>query len=62
MVVNNFDIVRIAATPLETNTPLAIDADAVLPLPIAFKRFQFVPGWNLQILQPHGSVQHAQLR
>jgi len=62
VIIYDFDVVRVAAAPAKTDTPLAIDSDAVLAFPIAFECFQPIARWNEQILQANSCVQHAQLR
>ena len=42
MVINDFNIVGIAALPSKANSPLFIDADTVLPLPFAFQLLKMV--------------------
>jgi hypothetical protein len=37
VIINGFNIVRIAAAPLETDSPLAIDPNAVLPFAVTFQ-------------------------
>src|SRR5260370_36132198 len=46
MIVDNLDIdrARRARWPLEADPPLVVDADAVLPRAVAFKRLQPVAG------------------
>ena len=51
MVIDNFNVVRIAITPDEAQPPLVIDADAVLALPIALQCFQPVAGQGGEIFQ-----------
>jgi hypothetical protein len=51
MIVGYFDIVGVFTLPAETNPPLVIDADAVLPDPAAFKHLQTVSWRNPQIQQ-----------
>jgi len=36
MIIYNFDFVRVSVHPFETDSPLLIDADAVLPFSAAF--------------------------
>src|SRR5947208_712296 len=50
MIVYNFNFVSVFAHPSETNSPLLVDADAMLPLPIPLERFQPVSGRNPQVL------------
>ena len=42
MVIYDFNIIGIAALPSKTNSPLLIDADAVLSLPFAFQFLKMV--------------------
>jgi hypothetical protein len=54
MIIDNFDILRSAVDPNETDAPLLVDADTVLPLAIAPERFQPVSRGKRQIFQPRG--------
>ncbi len=56
MIVHNFHCVR-ARFPPEANSPLLIDADAVLPTAIAFQGFQLVSRWHREFSQLRGRVQ-----
>jgi hypothetical protein len=51
MVVNDFDIVRLSILPSETDSPLVIDADAVLAGAVADQRFETIPQRDSQILK-----------
>jgi hypothetical protein len=53
MVIDDLDIdrARRALRPLKANPPLIVDADAVLALPIALKRFQPVATDGSKIVQ-----------
>ena len=51
MIVDDFDIERIAAVPGETNAPLIVDPDTHLPLPIAPQLFQPIAGRIAQIVE-----------
>lgn len=44
MIVRNLNIFGIRARPHKTNTPLIVDANAVLPFPVAGKFFQPIAG------------------
>lgn len=57
MIIHNFDIVHIAALPSKANSPLIIDTDAVLPLPVVFQRFQLIARRLPQILKGSGAMQ-----
>jgi len=61
MIVNDLNVVGIAASPKEAHTPLIIDADAVLTLTVALQCFQAVPRRNHQILQGASTVKVKQL-
>jgi hypothetical protein len=58
-VVHDLDVVGISITPHKTKTPLAVDPDTVLPLPLAAQGFPTVPRRCCQIAQLHGAVQLA---
>lgn len=62
MVVNNFDIARLgcAVRPLEAKSPLAIDTDTELPLPIAAKRLEMVARQAHQVEPVSGGKQDSQ--
>ncbi len=40
VIVHDLDVVRVPVSPHETETPLVVDTDAVLPLPLAAQSFQ----------------------
>ena len=61
MIVNDFDVLRAGIGPDETNTPLIIDANAVLAFVVAAKWFEPIAWRYHQILQDACSVQHGQL-
>jgi hypothetical protein len=42
MVIDNFHIKSVPIPPLKTNTPLIVNADAVLSFSVALERFQFI--------------------
>jgi hypothetical protein len=56
MIINNFNFVCISIYPPETDAPLPIDANAVLPSTIAIQRFQPVAGDRRQIFKPQCRV------
>jgi hypothetical protein len=51
MVVNDLDVVRVTIGPFEADPILEVDADTVLPLPIAPKRFEPIARQQGQIVQ-----------
>jgi hypothetical protein len=61
MIIRNFDVFHAIIRPHKTNAELIVDPYAVLTLPVMFKRFQKVPGWNLQGFQGNGSVKLVEL-
>ena len=60
MVVDDFDIKCIGLTPAETDPPLIVDANAVLPLALPFQGLQTVSRRGSEIAQFHGAVQLPQ--
>jgi hypothetical protein len=56
VVVHNFDLVGTIVMPHETDSPLVIDSDAVLPLAVALQGFELVSRWDPQARQLSGSV------
>jgi hypothetical protein len=61
MVIDNFNVVRIAITPDEAQPPLVIGADAVLSGPIPGQRVQVVGRRLQEILQRGCRSQRTQL-
>jgi hypothetical protein len=59
--VHNLDIVSIAIAPDKADSPMVIDADAVLALAITRELFKAIARRNAQILQPLRVVQHREL-
>ena len=64
MIIDKFNIVGIAVTPGETNAPLAIDANAMLPAPAAApaaaQLLQPIAGQPRQILDGIDGMQYPQ--
>jgi len=52
MIVNDFNLMHITAMPDETDAPLVIDLDAVLPFTITMQRLQPISRRNPQGFQP----------
>ena len=61
MIVDNFDVKCIGLAPAETDPPLIVNPNAVLPPPIAFQGFQPIPRRRSERAQLHRAVQLAQL-
>ena len=61
MVVNNLNLVGAVLTPAKTNSPLVVNANAVLAFPITFQRFKPIRWWCQQVPQFRCIVQHLQL-
>ena len=61
MIINDLHIVRAVLDPNETNTPLLIDPDRMLPPPIAAKRFEPVTRNRRQIIQRRRRIEHVEL-
>jgi len=51
VIVDNLDIKCVAVRPAKANPPLVVDAYAVLPFPVAFQRFEPIPGRNPEMIQ-----------
>ena len=60
MIIHNLDVVRVTPAPLETHTPLFIDANAVLPGTVAAQLFQAVGRRDAQIVERDSVIQHPQ--
>lgn len=57
VIVYDFHVMGVVLAPNKADTPLIVDADAVLPDPIAFQNFQSVAGRRPQICHIHCRVQ-----
>ena len=55
VVVGDFDFAGIATRPAETETPLVIDADAVLAGAFAFERFEPIAGRDPEVFKGVGT-------
>jgi hypothetical protein len=60
VVVHNLDLECISITPDETNTPLVVDADAVLPFALAPQSLQPIARRRSQIAQLRSAIQLPQ--
>jgi|HubBroStandDraft_6_1064221.scaffolds.fasta_scaffold176413_2 hypothetical protein len=61
MIVGNFDFEGVAAPPNEADSPLIVDANAVLSLPIAAQGFEPIARRGCQIAEVGGSVELPEL-
>jgi len=51
MIINNFDIFCESIRPTKANSPLVINANAVLTGTTAFERLKVIAGWNSQVIK-----------
>ena len=61
MIIRNLHLVGVSVAPHETDTPLVVDADTVLPRTVTFQRMEPATRRNSQIHQTFGRVQHQEL-
>ncbi len=61
MVADDLNLFRAAVAPYETNPPLVIDADRMLPSTVAFERLKPIARWLTQIVQRAGIIEQQQL-
>ena len=62
MIIHDLDLVRTPVAPEEANAPLAVDANAVLPLAISTQHMKLVPTLRFQIIETIRSVERHQLQ
>jgi len=60
MIIDDLDLICIAVTPLEADSPLVVDANAVLAGAIPYQLLEVVPWRNAKVFQCLGSVQKQQ--
>jgi hypothetical protein len=60
VVINDFHIFCTCIRPTKTDSPLIVDADAVLTRTIAFERFKMIAGWNPQVIKPISDFELSQ--
>ena len=60
MVIYYFDLMSIPFVPDKANSPLMVDSNAVLAIPISRKGLQPVPGRHSQVIDASGVVQKNQ--
>jgi hypothetical protein len=61
VVVGDLDGVSVSALPPEADTPLVVDADAVLAGPVAGEHLESVAGWNAEVGERFGGVEDEEL-
>src|ERR1700722_19829191 len=61
VIICNLHVVSVSVTPHKTNTPLVVDAYAVLPRTVTFQLMKSVARRHSQIRQTFGRVQHQEL-
>ena len=61
MIVDDLDSFRRAFSPDKAQSPLVVDPDAVLTLPVAVQCIEAVSWDRRQVLQPLSVIQHSQL-
>jgi hypothetical protein len=61
MIIDDFDVIRLAVAPDKTQPPLIVNADAVLAEPITLQRLQVIAGRYTQKIQCSGGMQLHQL-
>ena len=61
MIVHDLDVGGSLSCPDKAQSPLIIDAYAVLALPVVFERFETVPWWYLQVFENCGPVELRKL-
>ncbi len=61
MIVLNLNLLCLPSFPVETNTPLIVDANTVLARPVAAQGFQSIAWWRPQITQIIGIFHVEQL-
>jgi hypothetical protein len=61
MVVDNLYVIGSVRQPNETDSPLIVNADAVLPPTVTFKRLEPIAGRHAQIRESLGVIDHIQL-
>jgi hypothetical protein len=61
VIVDDFHVEAVPATPKKADAPLIVDADAVLSHPFAFQGLETVPGWNPKVMEGFGGVKYDEL-
>jgi hypothetical protein len=61
VIIRNLHVVSVSVAPHKTNTPLVVDAYAVLSRTVTFQLMKSVTRRHSQIRQTFGRVQHQEL-
>ncbi len=61
MIVHDLDGIRPRWRPAETNAPLLVDANAVLPFPIPFQGFHTIARRDAQVFETPGAMHLIEL-
>ena len=61
MIVAYLDLERVPVNETETNAPLVVDGNGILPLPVVFERVQTIPWRDAKIVQARREVHVFQL-
>jgi len=62
MVINDLDMPSFTVSPNETNAPLFVDANTVLPLALSLQGFQPIAGRYAQVIQSGSCLNDQELR
>ncbi len=61
MVVDDLDVMRVAGPPSKTDSPLSVDADAVLSSTITLQLLEPVRWRNAEVVECRRRIQHSEL-
>jgi hypothetical protein len=61
VIIDNLDVQGIAGVPHETDAPLIVDPNAVLPSSVSMQCFQMIPGRRRQVSDFRSAVQLSKL-
>lgn len=61
VIIRDSHVEGVAVLPAKTDSPLVIDADAVLPTPGSFQRLEAIGRRDPEVMEHHRVVKHAQL-
>lgn len=62
MAINDLDVPSFTVSPNETNAPLFVDANTVLPLAFSLQDFQPIAGRYAQVIQSGSCLNDQELR